>query len=64
MSQQHVEINHSGGWPRKHNRWQEAWWVLTGRFTLHKAWQAGYDHRSQHNMAAAIRTAGIAKERA
>jgi hypothetical protein len=22
----------------------EAWWVLTGRWTLHRAWQAGHDH--------------------
>ena len=46
---QYVERTHPGGWPRIHpyDGWRarlaETWWVLTGRFTLHRAWQNGYD---------------------
>lgn len=51
--QQSSERRHSGGWPRIHpyDGWRaraaEAWWVLTGRFTLHRAWQTGYDQHIQ-----------------
>lgn len=57
---QHVERTHSGGWPRIHpyDGWRarlaEAWWTLTGRFTLHRAWQNGYD---QHIMDESARRA-------
>lgn len=49
MATQFIEKTHPGGWPRIHPydgalaRIREAWWVLTGRFTLHRAWQRGYD---------------------
>ena len=36
----------SRGWPAWHQRWREAWWIVTGQHTLHKIWQAGYDHGS------------------
>jgi hypothetical protein len=29
----------------------EAWWVLTGRFTLHRAWQNGYDQHIKDESA-------------
>jgi hypothetical protein len=31
------------GWPRWYQRWVEAWWVVTGKWSLHRAWQAGKD---------------------
>lgn len=49
MAQQAIEATHRGGWPRMHpygsftRRAREAWWVLTGRYSLHLAWQRGYD---------------------
>lgn len=29
------------GWPCWYQRWLEAWWVLTGEWSLHRAWQGG-----------------------
>lgn len=46
---QHIESMHRGGWPRTWNydsywrRVREAWWILTGYQSLHRAWQSGYD---------------------
>ena len=54
---QNIERDHPGGWPRiwPSNSWRarlaEAWWTLTGRFTLHRAWQAGYDRHIQDESA-------------
>lgn len=32
-------------------RLREAWWCLTGVWSLHRAWQRGYDqHIIDHNM--------------
>lgn len=31
------------GWPRWYQRYLEAWWIITGRWSLHRAWQAGID---------------------
>lgn len=38
---------HPGGWPRRWGRVRQAWAVLRGHFSLHAAWQAGYDQRSR-----------------
>lgn len=57
---QHIERVHPGGWPRLYPyegfraRLTEAWWVLTSRYTLHRAWQRGYD---QHAMDESARRA-------
>lgn len=24
-------------------RWLEAWWIITGEWSLHRAWQQGFD---------------------
>lgn len=32
------------GWPRWYQPWLEAWWIVTGRMSLHRAWQAGMDY--------------------
>lgn len=32
------------GWPKWYQRWLEAWWTITGKWSLHKAWQVGNDH--------------------
>lgn len=32
------------GWPRWYQRWLEAWWIMTGKWSLHRAWQDGLDH--------------------
>lgn len=29
------------GSPRWYQRWLEAWWILTGEWSLHRAWQSG-----------------------
>jgi hypothetical protein len=34
------------GWPIWYQRLVEAWWILTGRWSLHSAWQNGKDHGS------------------
>lgn len=36
---------HPGGWKRfvRFPRIYEAWLILSGRFSLHRSWQAGYD---------------------
>ncbi|KRQ11905.1 hypothetical protein AOQ73_05720 [Bradyrhizobium pachyrhizi] len=50
-------LDHPGGWPHIHpyDGWRarisEAWWVLTGRFTLHRAWQKGYDEHIRDDSA-------------
>lgn len=57
---QHKPTHHPGGWPRiwpydtLRRRVREAWWVLQGRWSLHQAWQRGYD---QHAMDEGLRRA-------
>ena len=36
-------------------RWIEAWWVLTGQWTLHRAWQNGYDDHAVDEAARRMR---------
>lgn len=31
----------SRGWPVWWQRFAEAWWILTGQWSLHRAWQEG-----------------------
>jgi hypothetical protein len=48
-NKQYISTHHPGGWPRIWNydsfwrRVREAWWILTDRQSLHRAWQSGYD---------------------
>jgi len=57
---QSTPTHHPGGWPRIYpydtlwRRAREAWWVLRGHWSLHRAWQAGYD---QHIMDDSMRRA-------
>jgi hypothetical protein len=59
MTRQHTETLHTGGWPRIYPssalwRWRrviEAWWVLTGKHSLHIAWQNGYDQHIRDESA-------------
>ena len=32
------------GWPTWYQRWLEAYWIVTGSWSLHRAWQCGHDH--------------------
>lgn len=32
------------GWIRWYQRWLEAWWAITGQWSLHRAWQAGTEY--------------------
>jgi len=32
------------GWPCWYQRWREAWWIITGKWSLHHAWQCGHIH--------------------
>lgn len=45
MTQQVKDPHHLGFhmW-RNFQRLREAWWIVTGRWSLHRAWQYGYDH--------------------
>jgi hypothetical protein len=43
-----------GGWPSIRQNVREAWWCLTGKWSLHRAWQKGYD---QHIMDESARRA-------
>lgn len=38
--------NHKG-WPRWYQRYLEAWWAITGEWSLHKAWQQGMEYGTQ-----------------
>jgi len=29
---------------RWYQRWFEAWWIITGKWSLHRAWQQGHDN--------------------
>lgn len=48
-ARQRLKTHHPGGWPRirpydtLRRRIREAWWVLKGSWSLHYAWQRGYD---------------------
>lgn len=59
-SEQQQRTQQPGGWPRVYpyntfaRRIREAWWVLTGQWSLHVAWQNGYD---QHIMDESARRA-------
>jgi hypothetical protein len=43
----HIHRNRYGA-PRWYWRAVEAWWVLTGRWSLHRAWQNGLDEGSRN----------------
>lgn len=45
------QLDHPGGWKRGRGRFYEVWLILTGRFTLHKAWQNGYDQHTRDESA-------------
>jgi hypothetical protein len=53
---QYIEKMHPGGWRRVYNydsiwrRILEAWWVLSGKHSLHAAWQSGYDYNGREKM--------------
>jgi hypothetical protein len=56
-----MKYQHPGGWPiyrRPNWEWRqrlvEAWLVIVGRHSLHRAWQRGYD---QHIMDESARRA-------
>lgn len=59
-NKQHINDMHPGGWRfiypynSLRRRITEAWWVLAGKQSLHKAYQAGYD---QHTMDESARRA-------
>lgn len=50
---------HPGGWGRRAGRLRQAWWVLVGKFSLHRAWQKGYD---DHIVAESKRRAALPPE--
>jgi hypothetical protein len=45
--------NHPGGWRSIYpydsikRRLIEAWWIVSGQWSLHRAWQRGYDQHAQ-----------------
>lgn len=43
------------GSPRWFQRLLEASWILTGRYSLHRVWQEGYDEHERHTAAIAMR---------
>ena len=43
---------------------REVWWVITGRWSLHRAWQSGHDHGTQSEYRRIITNKGeIAAQR-
>ena len=55
---QHRETMHPGGWKRfvRFPRLYDVWLVASGRVSLHRAWQSGYD---QHIIDDGIRRAAL-----
>lgn len=53
---QRLSPKHPGGWPREYSRLREAWWVLTGQWSLHRAWQRGYDQHTSDDSLRRSRT--------
>lgn len=53
--QQATMMQHPGGWTRRRSqvlqRLQDAWLCLTGRHSLHRAWQTGYDQHAMDDSA-------------
>lgn len=47
------------GYPVWWHRWLEAWWIVTGRWSLHRAWQQGKDRGHVEEM---MRTAVLSDE--
>lgn len=43
MSQTWTTHRDKRGCPRWYQRFLEAWWVVTGKWSLHRAWQVGKD---------------------
>lgn len=39
-----VTHRNRSGWPCWYQRWLEAWWIVIGKWSLHRAWQDGLDH--------------------
>lgn len=46
------------GWPRWYQRWIEAWWIITGKWSLHRAWQDGLDYGAQTEFTRTIINGG------
>lgn len=46
------------GWATWYQRWLEAWWTITGKWSLHKAWQAGHDHGTRFEYERIIKNMG------
>lgn len=46
------------GWPRWYQRWIEAFWIVTGKWSLHRAWQHGHDHGTTWEFDRIIRNMG------
>lgn len=46
------------GWPAWYQRWLEAWWIITGSYSLHKAWQEGYAHGTSREYERIIENMG------
>ncbi len=42
------------GRPRWYQRWLEAWWIVRGTWSLHRAWQDGLNHGSQWQLCSLI----------
>lgn len=43
------------GWPTFAQRVREAAWILSGKWSLHCAWQKGYDDHTAHESARVMR---------
>lgn len=47
------------GWPLFSHQVREAWWILTGKWSLHRAWQKGYDDHASAEFGRQIATGQI-----
>lgn len=59
------EIHRDGrGWPRWYQRFLEAWWIITGEWSLHRAWERGKTYGSHSEYERIIKNMGeIASQR-
>lgn len=46
------------GWPRWYQRWLEAWWIVTGQWSLSRAWQEGTSYGAREEYKRVVKNGG------
>lgn len=58
MAQQFTIHRDKRGWPKWYQKFIEAFSILTGRWSLHRAWQNGFDDGVKHEYVRVIQNMG------